>query len=537
MLGVRVTVTGLEHVATGGPFVYAPNHQSHLDILALLAHLPGAVRFAAKDSLWRYAVLGAVLDSLGMVPIAREESTKSIATLERVRDEGESFVVFPEGTRSRNGRLGEFKKGAFVLAIRLGLPVVPVTCRRDAAADAEGQPYDRRAGEVELIIDPPIPTAGLRSRIATRWRHACAPPSSSIIRGGDMTRRCARCGPAAREAWRSKRCHGRSPDRARSWWRSGAAASAAPTCTGGTVSCRCRHVCPGHEIAGDGGRRRRRRHLAAGRRPRGARGHRVVRRLPLVPGRHVQLLPRSIGIARHDDPRRLCRLRGIAGAPLLPGRRRRGLRDGRAVGAARRRRARRPDRAAFSSDSACWCSARARSGSWRWSAARAGGAGEILVTARRPQQRAAARALGADRGPRRRRRGRAARPPPRQPVDLVVETVGGGADTLDTAVTSCRPGGTVVVLGVFTKPVSVPGALLRRARSSRIQGSMVYNRVVVARRLRDRAGHAGAATASASARRWSPTASRSPTSTQAFHTAADKTSGSIKVTITGEAAG
>ena len=162
MLGVRVTVTGLEHVATGGPFVYAPNHQSHLDILALLAHLPGAVRFAAKDSLWKYAVLGAVLDSLGMVPIAREESTKSIATLERVRDEGESFVVFPEGTRSRNGRLGEFKKGAFVLAIRLGLPVVPVTCVGTRRLMPKGSRMIVVPGEVELIIDPPIPTVGLR---------------------------------------------------------------------------------------------------------------------------------------------------------------------------------------------------------------------------------------------------------------------------------------------------------------------------------------------------------------------------------------
>ena len=59
MLGVDVTMHGLEHVASGGPFIYAPNHQSHLDILALLSHLPGATRFAAKQSLWRHAVVGA----------------------------------------------------------------------------------------------------------------------------------------------------------------------------------------------------------------------------------------------------------------------------------------------------------------------------------------------------------------------------------------------------------------------------------------------------------------------------------------------
>lgn len=176
MLGVRVTVIGLEHVASGGPFVYAPNHQSHLDILALLGHLPGAVRFAAKESLWRYPVVGAVLDSLGMVPIAREDSARSIATLERVRHDGQSFVVFPEGTRSRTGRLGEFKKGAFVLAIRLGLPVVPVVCRGTRRLMPKGSRMTVVPGEIELVIEPPIPTTGLgfddRDALAARVRAA-----------------------------------------------------------------------------------------------------------------------------------------------------------------------------------------------------------------------------------------------------------------------------------------------------------------------------------------------------------------------------
>jgi 1-acyl-sn-glycerol-3-phosphate acyltransferase len=162
MLGVRVTVTGGENVATGGPFVYTPNHQSHLDILALLAHLPGATRFAAKQSLWRHAVVGAVLDSLGMVPIDRDSSAESVAALNRVHAEGQSFVVFPEGTRSRDGRLNEFKKGAFVLAIRLGLPVVPVVCRGTRRLMPRGSRLNVIPGDVELVIERPIPTHGLR---------------------------------------------------------------------------------------------------------------------------------------------------------------------------------------------------------------------------------------------------------------------------------------------------------------------------------------------------------------------------------------
>src|SRR5262245_21111395 len=121
MLGVRVSLIGREHVASGGPFVYTPNHQSHLDILALLAHLPGAVRFAAKQDLWRHPVVGAVMDSLGMVAIDRENSTDAIAALNRVRDQGQSFVVLHGGGRSRGGRLTRLKKGACVVSIRLGL--------------------------------------------------------------------------------------------------------------------------------------------------------------------------------------------------------------------------------------------------------------------------------------------------------------------------------------------------------------------------------------------------------------------------------
>jgi 1-acyl-sn-glycerol-3-phosphate acyltransferase len=162
MLGVRVTVTGGENVATGGPFVYTPNHQSHLDVLALLGHLPGPTRFVAKQSLWRHAVVGAVLDSLGMVPIDRDSSAEAVAALNRVRAEGQSFVVFPEGTRSRDGRLNEFKKGAFVLAIRLGLPVVPVVCRGTRRLMPRGSRLNVIPGDVELVIERPIPTDGLR---------------------------------------------------------------------------------------------------------------------------------------------------------------------------------------------------------------------------------------------------------------------------------------------------------------------------------------------------------------------------------------
>jgi len=85
MLGVRVRVEGREHLAAGGPFVFTPNHQSHLDILVLLGYLPGETRFAAKRELWRHRVMGAVLDTLCMVPIDREHPERAAT---RLRAEG-----------------------------------------------------------------------------------------------------------------------------------------------------------------------------------------------------------------------------------------------------------------------------------------------------------------------------------------------------------------------------------------------------------------------------------------------------------------
>ncbi len=176
MLGVQVDVVGAEHLAGKGPFVLAPNHQSHLDILALLGFLPMPARFAAKRELWRHPIMGAVLDTLGMVKIDREHPERAVETLNRDGARGESIVIFPEGTRSRDGRLGEFKKGAFVLAIALGRPIVPVICRGTRRLMPRGSRLTVVPGRVEIVLGQPIATAGLgyddRMALAERTREA-----------------------------------------------------------------------------------------------------------------------------------------------------------------------------------------------------------------------------------------------------------------------------------------------------------------------------------------------------------------------------
>ncbi len=176
MLGVDVEVHGREHLASGGPFVFTPNHQSHLDILVLLGFLPGQTRFAAKQELWRHPVMAAVLDTLGMVRIDREHPERAIEALRREAQRDHSLVIFPEGTRSRDGHLGEFKKGAFVTAIELGLPVVPVVCRGTRRLMPRGSRLAVAPGKVEIVIEAPIPTTGLsyadRVALAARAREA-----------------------------------------------------------------------------------------------------------------------------------------------------------------------------------------------------------------------------------------------------------------------------------------------------------------------------------------------------------------------------
>jgi 1-acyl-sn-glycerol-3-phosphate acyltransferase len=160
-LGLEVRMTGLERIAEGGPFVFAPNHQSHLDILVLLGFLPGPTRFAAKHELWRHRVLGAVLDTLGMVPVNREQPEGALDALRRAAADGGSMVIFPEGTRSRTGVLLPFRRGAFSLAIGAGLPIVPVVCRGTRRLMPRGSGFTVLPGEVEIVIEHPIPTAGL----------------------------------------------------------------------------------------------------------------------------------------------------------------------------------------------------------------------------------------------------------------------------------------------------------------------------------------------------------------------------------------
>ncbi len=186
LCGVRVRVRGLERLS-GGHYMFTPNHQSHIDIAVLLGMLPGINRFGTKREMFNEPILGTVLRTMGMIPIDRDDAAASIDRLNRLTLDGFSMILFPEGTRSRNGALLPFKKGAFVAAIQLGVPIVPVVCKRTGELMPKGKYLSIVPGDAELIVLEPIPTAGMayddrdRLRDLVRDRIAAELSSQSTV--------------------------------------------------------------------------------------------------------------------------------------------------------------------------------------------------------------------------------------------------------------------------------------------------------------------------------------------------------------------
>jgi 1-acyl-sn-glycerol-3-phosphate acyltransferase len=161
LAGVRMVVEGRENLP-GGAVVYMPNHQSNFDILALFAGLPGQFRWLAKEELFHIPLFGLTMRRAGYIAVDRSNRKKSVESMRRAIEriaQGTSVVVFPEGTRSPDGHLKDFKAGSFTLAIQAQVPVVPIaiTGTRDVMPK-----HSRwiRGGKVTVTILPAVATAG-----------------------------------------------------------------------------------------------------------------------------------------------------------------------------------------------------------------------------------------------------------------------------------------------------------------------------------------------------------------------------------------
>jgi 1-acyl-sn-glycerol-3-phosphate acyltransferase len=159
--GVTVAVSGHENLPTG-PAVFASNHASALDIPVLFGALPADFRIIHKKSLYWAPIVGQFLFFGRHIGIDRKNPFKARQSLKaaarRIRD-GMSVATFPEGTRSRDGRLQPFKRGPFVLAQDAGVPVVPVSLVGVKALVPAGL-VRMRPGQVMMRIHPPVPTVG-----------------------------------------------------------------------------------------------------------------------------------------------------------------------------------------------------------------------------------------------------------------------------------------------------------------------------------------------------------------------------------------
>lgn len=160
---IRVRVEGLEHVNPHQPAIYCANHPSAMDIPILFVHLPVQFRFLAKRPLFHIPFLGWHLRRSGHIPVDRAHPREALRSFDQAAkkiQEGRSVVLFPEGTRSRDGKLLPFKGGSFYLAIRAGVPIIPITLNGTRAV-LKPDTYHVRPGQTEMIIHAPIPTAGL----------------------------------------------------------------------------------------------------------------------------------------------------------------------------------------------------------------------------------------------------------------------------------------------------------------------------------------------------------------------------------------
>lgn len=161
--GIRTRVEGIENVLPGETAIYCANHQSAMDIPVLFVHLPVQFRFVAKRSLFNLPFLGWHLTRSGHIPVERQRPREGKRSLDDAADKiraGSSVVLFPEGHRSRDGKLLPFKAGSFYLAIQAGVPVVPITLNGTRAV-LKPDTYHIRPGRTEMIVHPAIPTRNL----------------------------------------------------------------------------------------------------------------------------------------------------------------------------------------------------------------------------------------------------------------------------------------------------------------------------------------------------------------------------------------
>ena len=172
------TVVGAEHLPASGPYVLAPVHRSNVDWLVVARVTRRRLRYLVKGEVWRVKSVGRLLELLGTFPVKRGAADReALGRSLEVLAAGEPLVVFPEGTRGAGPVVGELREGAAYLAIRAGVPVLPVGMSGLERSMPRGSRFPRPA-RVRIVVGPPVlPDApaepsGSRSRVSRGATHA-----------------------------------------------------------------------------------------------------------------------------------------------------------------------------------------------------------------------------------------------------------------------------------------------------------------------------------------------------------------------------
>lgn len=155
-------VEGLENITPGKHYIFAANHNSIFDILVLMAFLPVQFRWLAKDNLFSLPFYGWVMSMAGYIPINRSNPREGVRSLEKAAEkisEGVSVVIFPEGTRSQDGLIQDFKRGGFTLATKVGFPIIPISISGTHQV-MPAKSFRVTPGPIKLVIGRPIPVLG-----------------------------------------------------------------------------------------------------------------------------------------------------------------------------------------------------------------------------------------------------------------------------------------------------------------------------------------------------------------------------------------
>ncbi|HPR65129.1 MAG TPA: lysophospholipid acyltransferase family protein [Thermoanaerobaculia bacterium] len=162
--GIHWDIEGIEHLENSPPAILVSNHASSLDIPLLLAAVPRTFRMVAKKELLSVPFIGWVIRRAGFIPIQRYSREEALEALKEIRgyiESGVDFYLAAEGTRTRTGDLLPFKKGPFVLAIELGIPVIPITLHGTFHALPKGTFLPRSDRTLLVRIHAPLSTEGM----------------------------------------------------------------------------------------------------------------------------------------------------------------------------------------------------------------------------------------------------------------------------------------------------------------------------------------------------------------------------------------